>query len=318
MLNRIIILSMILISSCVETKKDIISSPSIQSSIVASKPDNLLVSSVVPSNNPSPTPTVKIRPKVDEENSILILIDTHLLVDKFKVFMSTEEVNKYPRKVYVLKESYDNLDQTDLDKLNKEYPEYKIYDPNKDSLDMKNSEGDLGIKYIKKSPICNNMYFSYIYKENLEEADFSSLKNRLELNLKNEKSVKYLMNRYPELIKSDKITSELAPNPMYGFFLNTNKIEISKIYQNIKQYNVNSKDKINILKVSSLRSLMYQTIKYLFLVNDKDVVYNISDVRDIESTINSISDGSRKLYSDCKIDNDENLLDISIIPKQNT
>lgn len=268
--------NLLLISSCVETKKDIIVSPSIQNNVSSSKPENLVVSSIVPSNNPSLTSKEKVRPKVDAENSILILIDTHLLVDKFKVFMSTEEVNKYPRKVYVLKESYDNLDQTDLDQLNKEYQDYKIYDPNKDILDMKNSEGDLGYKENEKTT-CTSFYTFYsFFRDGTKDYKYTSPLINIDVN--DRKDMLDIVNKFPEFFKdypqisSDSkykyIETHIDP-PEYSINVSVKNVNLKDLYKNIYNYNKNKQydEKIREIKVSSIRGAKYQTIKYALLSN---------------------------------------------------
>ena len=50
-MKKLLFVFLLVISSCVETKKDIISSPSIQSTF---KPENSVVSSIIPSINSSP------------------------------------------------------------------------------------------------------------------------------------------------------------------------------------------------------------------------------------------------------------------------
>lgn len=59
------------------------------------------------------------------DGKVLIMIDTHLL----KMFIEDEsDLIKFPRNVMILKESYDDLDTKEKEKLKKEYGEYSIFD----------------------------------------------------------------------------------------------------------------------------------------------------------------------------------------------
>lgn len=309
-IKKLLVIFLLLLSSCVETKKNIISSPSIQSN---SKLENSVVSSVIVSINPSPSHIAKIRPKVDEENSILILIDTHLLVDKFKVFMNTEEVNKYPRKVYVLKESYDNLDQTDLEKLNKEYPEYKIYDPSKDNLDMKNSEGDLGYKEDEK-PTCIS-YYSYYSKFRGSRINFGFLYgNLIRVQYPSEKEMIGIVNKfhaffddYPKFynITKEKYEKTSIDPPEYSINVSVKNVDLKDLYKYIYNYNKNKKydNKVREIKVSSLRGAKYQTIKYALLSNYNLLVEESGDY-DERDLLFSLKEGDTgfKFYSKIECD----------------
>lgn len=270
-MRKFTILFFILIVSCTITTKEAVNKPSkiieniIKPSVLPTQ--NIIVEkslipsvsvTVSPTQNESYKPVINIVPtpepseidvyskgpesppdefkfnnginKESYDGKILVMIDTYLLRDSIP---DSNERDHYPRKIMILKESFDDLSPCEKEDFKNHYPNYTIFDRNQPLTGDDILSG--GIANFKAF-VCNNNDYAFLF-------------SRIYYDLKNENLDK---NLYPKIFKE----SNSIDNNEFLFESIYSK-DIFDFYKNLKKSNKNMMMRKNLKKIvfGSIRDL---------------------------------------------------------------